>query len=582
VAKLNPAGSALVYSTYLGGTDNENGQGIAVDGAGSAYVTGDTGSSGSPGGFPTQNAFQPTMGGGLTDAFLAKLSPQGNALVYSTYIGGTDNDFGSEVALDSQGSAFVTGKTASFSGFPTQNALQPNHAPSGLLDAFVTKFNPAGSALVYSTYVGGKGDDVGNGIAVDAQGSAYVTGTTVSSQSVGAFPTQNPLQADNAGGEDAFVAKLNAAGSALVYSTYLGGTGSDEGSGIALDAQNNAYLTGITNSSGAGAFPTTQNAIQGTKGGDRDAFVAKINAQGSALTYSTYLGGFQNDFGLGIAVDAQGNAYVGGRTTSSNSSGGFPTKNPLQADNAGSDDAFVAKLNAQGNGLVYSTYLGGTSTESGNAIALDCAGNAYIIGDTLSSGSGGFPTKNPIQPNYAGSGDAFVTKISDSATAPQPPCAAAGPHSGHGGHGALGSGGGQAPLVGTGADGGDGGRCGGGGTGGGGLDSNGGGGGGGCFSVAGVQGLAGGTVTATAGVATNNSSVHAEVFAKLARKPRTLIGRKTMTRLRVGRHKVVIRLSARARRAFKRLRRVKVSVRLRMTAPSGRPLIVTRTVTLKR
>ena len=326
VTKLNAAGSALVYSTYLGGSGDDAGTGMALDSSGNAYVTGLTSSRN----FPTANAVQASYGGGMYDAFVTKLNAAGSALVYSTYLGGSDEDGGSGIAVDSSGNAYVTGMTNS-SNFPTANALQASNRGSN--DAFVTKLNAAGSALVYSTYLGGSGDEVGL-IAVDSSGNAYVTGETSS----GNFPTANALHASSGGGRsDAFVTKLNAAGSALVYSTYLGGSGEEGGSGIAVDSSGNAYVTGYTGSSN---FPTS-NALQASNRGLRDAFVTKLNAAGSALVYSTYLGGSDEDDGWGIAVDSSGNAYVAGYTESSN----FPTAGALQpAYGGGAYDAFIAKI----------------------------------------------------------------------------------------------------------------------------------------------------------------------------------------------------------------------------------------------
>jgi len=388
---------SLVYSTYLGGSGNDQGLGIAVDASGNAYVTGLTGSLN----FPTANPLQAGNGGGY-DAFVAKLNAAGSALVYSTYLGGSDYDQAFGIAVDASGNAYVTGETSSLD-FPTANAIQAFFR-GGLSDAFVAKLNAAGSALVYSTYLGGNSDlgssvDRGSGIAVDALGNAYVTGLTTSPS----FPTVNPFQAANGGDSDAFVAKLNAAGSALVYSTYLGGAGTDEGLGIAVDAAGNAYVTGNTVS---GNFPTA-NPFQASNGGGADAFVTKLNAAGSALVYSTYLGGSFDDRGFGIAVDTSGNAYVTGNTSSIN----FPTANPFQASNASPCigtmcglDAFVSKLNAAGSALVYSTYLGGSSIDGGVSIAVDASGNAYIAGDTA---SGDFPMIDPLP----GSALNFVAKL---------------------------------------------------------------------------------------------------------------------------------------------------------------------------
>lgn len=396
VSKLTADGSALIYATHFGGNDSgERGLGIAVDAAGNAYVTGHTWSTK----FPTLNAIQSTLRGS-GDAFVVKLDPDGS-LVFSTYLGGTGDDSGYGIAADSAGNAYVTGWTSS-SDFPTWNALQATYA-RGYQTAFVVKLNRAGSALAYSTYLGGSKGANAYGIAVDAAGNAYLAGFTNSVD----FPTADPLQAHLADAlGDAFVAKLNAAGSALVYSTYLGGTAKDGAYGIAVDSECNAYVTGYTYSTD---FPTA-NALQrvfrgpgGTGGGD--AFVAKLNASGAALVYSTYLGGGGSDAGGGIAVDSAGNAYVTGATNSSD----FPSGNALQTANAGGYEAFVAKLDTVGSALVYSTYLGGSSDDSGVAVAVDSAGNAYIVGWT---GSRDFPAVNPLAPAApAGSYSAFVTRI---------------------------------------------------------------------------------------------------------------------------------------------------------------------------
>ncbi len=398
VAKLNATGSALLYSTYLGGNDGEVGFDIKVDDFGNAYVTGQTSSIN----FPTANALQPTFGGGYSDAFVAKLNASGSSLLYSTYLGGNDFDFGSGIAVDDAGNAYMTGRTSSIN-FPTANALQPTFG-GGNSDAFVAKLNATGSALLYSTYLGGSFDDGGSGIAVDVSGNAYVIGTTFSSN----FPMTGPLQPTFGGGNsDAFVAKLNATGSALLYSTYLGGSGDDSGSGIAVDASGNYYMTGGTTSTN---FPTA-NALQpvngsgGSLGFLYDAFITKLNATGSVLLYSTYLGGGFDDGGSGIAVDVSGNAYVIGTTFSSN----FPTANALQPVNAGID-AFVAKINANGSSLLYSTYLGGGFNDGGVGIAVDASGNVYVTGDTSSLN---FPTASFLQSTLSGPNDAFVVKIAD-------------------------------------------------------------------------------------------------------------------------------------------------------------------------
>jgi hypothetical protein len=391
----------LSYSTYLGGSAYDVGYGIAVDGTGNAYVTGYTTSTN----FPTANPLQPTYAGGSGDAFVAKLNPSGSALVYSTYLGGSGRDYGNSIAVDGSGNAYVTGPAGP--NFPTTaNGFQPAHA-GGTDDAFVAKLDPSGSALVYSTYLGGSSGDGGAAIAVDGSANAYVAGWAYSAD----FPKANAIQASFGGAHDAFVAKLNATGSALVYSTHLGGSGGEAGTGIAVDGSGNAYVTGYAHP----GFPTVNPLQAAFGGGILDAFVAKLNAAGSALVYSTYLGGSSYDQGYKITADGAGNAYVTGYTQSSD----FPVASPLQAASGGGRDAFVAKLNASGSALVYSTYLGGSGEDSGQRIALDTLGNAYVSGDTNSPN---FPTTaGSLQTTSGGGQDAFVAKLGSDDACPDDP-----------------------------------------------------------------------------------------------------------------------------------------------------------------
>jgi len=412
VAKFNVAGSGLVYSTYLGGSTLDAASSIAVDSPGNAYVTGFSASVD----FPTVNPFQ-AINHSNGNAFVAKLNAAGSALVYSTFLGGSGNahgegDTGNGIAVDSHGSAYVTGRTFS-TDFPTANAFQTTcgNCSTFASNAFVTKFNAAGSALVYSTYLGGSGGttvasyfgDSGNAIAVDSSGNAYVTGQAESID----FPViGNAYQASNNAGiyGTAFVTKLFSAGSFLVFSTYLGGSVLDRGYGIAVDSSENVYVTGYTASPD---FPTViplqANYNAGVHG---TAFVTKLYSQGSFLIYSTFLGGSNEDYGQGIAVDSSGNTFVTGAAESTD----FPiTGNAYQATNHGGYDAFVAEINAVGFPLVYSTYLGGSGDAMGQGIALDSFGNAYLAGSTYSTD---FPTANPAQANNHGASDAFVAKFS--------------------------------------------------------------------------------------------------------------------------------------------------------------------------
>ncbi|TMG76740.1 MAG: hypothetical protein E6H75_07765, partial [Betaproteobacteria bacterium] len=424
VTKLDPTGTVL-YSTYL---YYAYVFGIAVDAIGNAYVTGRVNAFGAANFPTTSGAFQSSFAGGTCNssgyfipcrnAFVTKLDPTGSALVYSTFLGGSAIDDGRGITVDALGNAYVTGSAGSTDFPTTPGAFQTISGGNG--DAFVTKLNPTGTALVYSTYLGGLFSNAGSGIAVDADGNAYVTGTTGSG-----FPTTpGAFQTISGGSGDAFVTKLDPTGSILVYSTFLGGSGSDGGSGIAIDTLGNAYVTGGTNSIN---FPTTAGAFQPTFGGFSDAFVTKLDPTGSALLYSTYLGGSGAEEGHGIAVEADGSAYVtGGRRSNvqgwtpsndfpttaapfpSSSNGGACVGDPLYA----SFNAFVTKLNPAGSGLTYSVYLGGSNYDEGFGIAIDREGNAYVTGRTASND---FPiTSGAFQPTCnGGPGDAFVAKIVD-------------------------------------------------------------------------------------------------------------------------------------------------------------------------
>ena len=411
----------LSYSTYLGGSGVDVGFAIAVDSAGSAYVTGTAGSSS----FPKQNPMQPKLTGG-NDAFVTKFNAAGSGLVYSTYFGGSGSDRGYGIAVDGNGYAYVTGLTTSSNLTTTVGAFDTTIG--GGIDAFVVKLNAGGSALLYSTYFGGSGGENFNtpwrtgGIAVDGAGNAYITGKT---NSLDLLTTTNAVQPAFGGGDfDAFVAKFDTTkvgAASLVYATYLGGSGDDESTGIAVDSAGNAYLTGWTGSSNF----QTPNGFQTTRSGYSDAFVAKLNSTGSALLYSTFLGGSGNEFAGGIALDTSGNAYVTGRTSAPTATpaqpADFPTLSAFQSRYGGGlSDAFVTKLNPNLAGvasLVYSSYLGGSGDDNPNdnrgAIAVDAAGNAYVTGVAYSTD---FPTVNAIQATLRGDYDAFVTKVKVNAT----------------------------------------------------------------------------------------------------------------------------------------------------------------------
>jgi len=393
VTKLNAGGNALVYSTYLGGSDNDEGYGIAVDAGGCAHVTGWTYSDK----FPTYNAYQDEPQGGR-DCFVTKLNAGGNGFAYSTYLGGSLVDGGWGIAVDTSGRAYIAGGSYS-NNFPVTKPSCYQEERQGSKDATLTIFNASGG-MVYSTYLGGGAWDDAGGVAVDTSGGIYITGTTGSDD----FPTLNPYQGyQNA--EDAFVTKFNALGAGLAYSTYLGGGGNDAGNGIAVDTGGCAYVVGVTESDD---FPTA-NPYQGYQGED-DAFVSKLAAGGSSLVYSTYLGGSLDDCAKGIAVNVSGCAHVVGDTRSDD----FPTVNPYQGYQGGTDcsDAFVTIFTAGGQPPNFSTYLGSGKDDYGMGIALD-ASSCYVTGVTYATYSAKFPTYNAYQDEPQGGGDVFVTKIGE-------------------------------------------------------------------------------------------------------------------------------------------------------------------------
>jgi uncharacterized repeat protein (TIGR01451 family) len=391
----------LSFSTYLGGSSDEHAYAVATDTAGNSYVAGYTASTDFP---ATTGAYKTANQGGLYDAFVAKYSPTG-ALIHTTYLGGSGDDIAYGIAADSSGNAYITGSTTS-TNFPVTAGTFRNAYQGGKSDAFVVKLNAAGNGLLYSTYLGGSGDDIGYSIALDAANEATVAGSTSSSDlpvSTGAYGPSN-----GGGPTDAFVARLNTAGSTLIYSTYLGGAGEDVAYGVAVDSAGNAYVTGYTQSTN---FPTTSGVAQRTEAGGYDAFVTVLNPYATAPLYSTLLGGRQQDYGVGIAVDSLGNAYITGYTASSD----YPsTSGVWQPAKDSGYDAIVTKLTPFGT-IAYSTFLGGNGDDYGLAIAVDPAGNAYITGDTDSTDFPNAP--DPIQTGATGTVNVFVTQVNATGTA---------------------------------------------------------------------------------------------------------------------------------------------------------------------
>ncbi len=413
----------LSFSTYLCGTNVDDCDAIAVDRAGCAYLACHSNSVD----FPTaeRGAVLPECvpnvdTGGCMDAFVLKLSADGSTLLYTAHFGGSRWDGGLGIAVDVAGNAYVVGQTAS-SDFPTtEGAFQTTFA-GGDRDTFILKLNPSGT-VVYSTYLSGSGRDGGWAIALDSSGSAYVIGSTTSSN----FPTTPAAFQTVHGGEtDVFVTKLDPSG-AVVYSTYLGGSGVDGAPGfvifgmaITVDDDGHAYVAGGTESID---FPLEQpfqarknevpdpDRVMG-EGAGADAFIAKFNATGTALEYSTYLGGRDRDVVTDVAIDNFRNVHVVGVTESSD----FPTtETATQSAYGGAGDfrvkgdAFVAKLSSSGSALLFATYLGGQGLDVGRGIAIDDSGHAYIAGATRSVD---FPIRRPVQNTLQGGSDAFVAKL---------------------------------------------------------------------------------------------------------------------------------------------------------------------------
>jgi hypothetical protein len=387
---------SLDYASYLGATKSDSCSSIEADKEGNVYVTGSTDSDD----FPTfPGSFNIGYNGGLVDAFITKLNPSCSALVYSTYIGGNASDYGIDLVLDGNGNVFLTGYTAS-SNFPTTEGAYDSSYNGGD-DVFIAKLNSTASALSFSTFVEGGSPDIAMAIAVDGSGDAYVTGHTWSTD----YPvTPGCYCSTRSGRYDAFLTKIAASGSSLKISTYLGGTEDDMATGIDIDTQGNTYLSGWTLSTN---FPTTPGALATSYcGGYCDAFAAKFNASGSALLYSTYIGGEDRDYGMGIVLDGSNSAYLTGYTKSLD----FPaTPGAISTVSSGEIEVWVAKLNSSGSGLSYCTYLGGESYDYGLAITLDECGDAYVCGETWSDS---FPVSTgAFDETYNGSKDGLIAKI---------------------------------------------------------------------------------------------------------------------------------------------------------------------------
>lgn len=408
VAKVDAAGEKLLYCGYIGGAEEDLGVGIAVDGSGCAYMAGCT--------FSDEKSFPVTAGPDLTyngahsgaysgDAFVAKITADGTALVYCGYIGGAKQDGGFDIAVDDAGCAYVTGEVYSDEqSFPIVKGpdLTFNGAES---DAFVAKVGAKGMALDYCGYIGGAEDEEGIGIFVDEGGRAYLCGWTFSDPST--FPVALGPCLSYQGKQDCFVARVNGIGTQLEYCGYIGGAEEDMAFGIAADGAGGAYVTGYTWSD-ASSFPVITGPGLTYHPGGRDAFAAKVSPEGKALEYCGYIGGEDSDSGSGIAVDAWGYAYVTGVTASPEQS--FPVKVGPDLTFNGGYDAFVARVSKNGTILRYCGYLGGDQNECGWDIALDGYGIPHVAGNT-NSGEASFPALGGPDLTYNGGGDVFVAKV---------------------------------------------------------------------------------------------------------------------------------------------------------------------------
>jgi hypothetical protein len=396
----------LVYSTYIGGSGWDQAKRIDYDSGGNAYVVGHTFSAD----FPNTTGAYDRSPNGNVDVSVFKLNPSGSGLVYSTFIGGNAHDYASDIAVDSNGNAFITGATRS-KNFPNStNPYDSTHA--GEYDAFVVKLNPAGSALVFSTYMGHSGYDMGRGISIDSSGYVYIAGNTSSSS----YPTTSGAYDQTYGGvSDVFVTKLNITGDKLIYSTFVGGSSGDKAYDIAIDSSGNAYFTGYTDVFGVNSYPTTPGAYDTSGNSLEDVIVSKLNVSGDKLLLSALVAGSSMERGYCIDLDTNGYVYVAGWTRST----GFPTTGgvfqPTFKGTTSYSEGFIFKLNLTFDILKYSTFLGDTHNDQVNDIDVDSNGIATVVGST---GSTNFPF-TPDAENSSHNGgilDAFLTKMNASGT----------------------------------------------------------------------------------------------------------------------------------------------------------------------
>ncbi len=400
VTKLNSSGTGLVYSTYIGGSFFDEGRGIAADPNGNVYVTG-AASINLP---TTAGAYDTTFNGG-SDVFVTKLGSSGSSLIYSTYIGSSSIEYGEDITVDQAGNAYFVGRTSdAVVDYPTTSGAF-DETFNGFDDAFLTKLNDTGTGLVYSTFLGGSEIDIGLYVEVTTAGEAIVGGTTTDG-TTDLQTVAGSYDVVHNGVTDFFVSKLNAAGSAQIFATFIGGPGIDNVGGMAVDPSGAVYVAGTVST----GFPTTAGVFDTTVAGSNEIGLSKINSTGTSLMYSTFLGGTQGESAYGLAVDRFGIAYL----TGINFGGDYPTTaGAYDTTFNGSNDAIVTVVNPSATALINSTYIGGGGSDSANAIAIDGNGNIYIAGQTVSNATPYPTTPDAFQTFHAGSTDAFVTKLGD-------------------------------------------------------------------------------------------------------------------------------------------------------------------------
>ncbi len=396
----------LQWATYFGGTGNDIGNDIVLDG-GNVFITGSTASASN---IATAGVYKTIVGGG-EDAFVAKFNPNGDLLLWATYYGGTGDDAGIGMTIDASSNIYIIGSTNSTSNIATSGAAQTSYGGVGVFDydIFIAKFNASGNSLFWATYYGGAGSEAAyNAIALDTSNNVYITGATTSTSNIATVGAYLTFGGGSSFDHDVFIAKFASTGASLLWGTYYGGTGIDQGMDLALDVNSNVHITGPTSSTNNIA---TSGAYLTTFGAGNDVFVAKFNSTGTALLFGTYYGGTGSESAGGIRIDASNNVYIVGTTTSTSN---IATTGAYQSTKSGGYDAFVAKFDPTGTSLIWGTYYGGTANDGGKVIAFDANNDIYITGNTHSTSN--IATACAYQTVSGGGSDAFLAKFNSTVT----------------------------------------------------------------------------------------------------------------------------------------------------------------------